>query len=458
MTPNPTDTIVALATPLGRSAIALLRLSGARALPLLREFVPSDQDWIPRRVYLGSFKSSQGELLDQVVVCWFQEPHSYTGEDLCEISCHGSLAIVEALLEELLSAGARLAEPGEFTLRAFLNGKIDLLQAEAVRDLVESNTRYQAQLAAQQLEGRLSSHLGPLRQELIRICSHLETSLEFVEDEVTPDTREELCQALKGVEEELRELARSFQFGRLVREGVQIAICGRPNVGKSSVFNALLRDERVIVTPRPGTTRDAVGEVCEIGGFQARLVDTAGIRESQDEIERLGVERSRREIERSDLLLWVLDGSECWGWEDEEVWRAIADRPAVVAYNKADLSPRLVLPPEVLERSRPGTWISAREGRGLEELRERLAERIGGDWESYLDREGGLLTNLRQKKCVESCAAWLEKAGRQYGEGVSEEFVLYDLQKALDSLGELTGEITLDELLENIFSSFCIGK
>ena len=457
MNPSHNDTIVALATPVGRSAVSLLRLSGSQAQSLIKRFF-RPVNWVPRRACVGNFETAQGEVLDQVLVTWFQAPSSYTGEDLCEIGCHGSPAVVESILGEILGAGARLARPGEFTMRAFLNGRIDLLQAEAVRDLIESNTRFQARVAAEQIGGRLSRLLDPLKEELIRIASHLETHLEFVEDEVEPEVRERLCQALGEVASQLDHLSKSFQLGRLLREGCQVSICGRPNVGKSSIFNALLTEERAIVTSHPGTTRDAVGELCEIAGFSVRLVDTAGIRTTNDPVERLGVERSHSEIETSDLVLFVLDGSESFGLLDEAVWEGLRGRPVQLVRNKSDLERRLEIPSEMERDAGKEVAVSALVGTGLAELRQCLGERLLDGLESFLDLESGMVTNVRQKGCVDEALNHLVRSERALTEGLSEEFVLYDLRKALDSLGELTGEITVDDILEKIFSSFCIGK
>ncbi len=457
MSPALNDTIAALATPVGRAAVALLRLTGPQSRSLLEKFFHPGR-WVPRRACLGNFETRSGEVLDQVLVTWFEAPASYTGEDLCEIGCHGSPAVVEAILGEIMASGARLARPGEFTMRAFLNGRIDLLQAEAVRDLIESNTRYQAQVAAQQIGGRLSRFLDPLKDELIRIASHLETRLEFVEDEAEPEVRDTLSRALAEVASQLAELARSFRLGRLIREGCQVSICGSPNVGKSSLFNALLREDRAIVTPQPGTTRDTVGELCEIVGLAVRLVDTAGIRATIDPVEQLGVKRSQSEIEASDLALFVLDGSESFTPEDGEVWEGVKNGSVLLVRNKSDLECHLELPSEIVHEAGEGVAVSALLGTGVEHLRECLGRCLLDGLEAYFEQDSGMVTNLRQKGCIDEGIAHLERAERALLEGLSEEFVLYDLRKALDCLGELTGEITVDDILEKIFSSFCIGK
>ena len=297
------DHIVALATAPGKGAIALIRLSGPSPRLLLEGvFQPSSgEGLIPRRSTLGRIAGEGGEVLDQVLVTWFPAPASYTGENVIEVTCHGSLLIVQRIIQRLLGQGARMAEPGEFTKRAFLSGKLDLVQAEAVRDLIESQTAFQARLAVEQLGGRLSRRLEPVRAELVQVLSHMETSLEFVEDEVTPEERETLVERLQEITRDLVQLAGGFELGRLVRAGIEVAITGSPNAGKSSIFNGLLRNNRALVTAVPGTTRDAVSETISIEGLPARLVDTAGIREARDEVEELGIEKTKEYLAGADV-------------------------------------------------------------------------------------------------------------------------------------------------------------
>lgn len=453
------ETIVAVATPPGRGALAVIRVSGARTAELIsRHFRPQqDRDLHPWRPRVGHFLDAQGKVLDRVLVTLFLAPSSYTGEDLAEISCHGSPPLTRLIVQTLLQGeDARLARPGEFSLRAFLNRKMDLAQAEAVRDLVDSQTAYQARVASEQLEGRLSRALKPLKDELVRIISHMETSLEFVEEEVEPETRDELLAALGRVDRTLEELERSFRWGRIVHDGIVVAITGKPNAGKSSLFNALLREDRAIVTAVPGTTRDALSESISLEGIPARLVDTAGIRESTELVESLGVEKSLQFLRESDVVVFVLDGSLPFEPEDARIWELIRGRPCLAVVNKMDLPRRLEVPPEILEAGAGQAEVSALHGMGLEELRERLLGVVAPG--EGVEREQVVLTSERHRHCVERARRRLQRGIEGYRSEMSEEFPLYDLRRSLDCLGEITGETTVEDILDAIFSTFCIGK
>ena len=363
------DTIVARATPEGRGAVALIRLSGPRA----KAIVLSSMDWpedgvAPRRPRLGTFHDGRGAKLDQVLVTWFPGPHSYTGEDVVEISCHGSPFICRAILEACLICGARPAEPGEFTKRSFLAGKLDLLQAEAVQDLVASQTKFQAALAHEQLEGRLSKALEPFRETLIDILAQLETRLEFVEDDVDPESREELTEQIRVVEAGLSRLGRDYEAARTVREGAKVVLAGRPNSGKSSIFNRLVRDERAIVTSVPGTTRDSLREWLDLSGLAVCLIDTAGLRESEDLVEAEGVKRSRRHLDESDLVLFVVDAEVGFGAEDEGLLEYFRESPFILTINKIDTAEAPPIPGNVLGMAREVLEISAKTGMGLPDL------------------------------------------------------------------------------------------
>lgn len=453
------DTIAALATAPGKGAIAMLRLSGERALEIaLRVFDPSGKEIEPFRPTLGHiYEEERSKRLDTAVVTYYRRPRSYTGEDLVEISCHGSPVVARRTLELLIAAGARLAAPGEFTMRAFLNGKMDLAQAEAVRDLIESRTLYQARLAAQQLEGSLSKRLQPVKEELINIAVHLESKVEFVEEEIETAEREELIDRIRAMAAELTRIARSFDYGRIVQEGFKLAIVGRPNVGKSSLFNALLYEERAIVTEIPGTTRDLLAESINIGGIPVRFIDTAGIRRTEDPVEKIGIERSYSAIADADLVLLILDRSEPLTEEDRLIAEKLQGARAIAVLNKSDLPERLE--PATLNLLANG-WktiaVSAKEKTGIEELRQLILDTVAP--QDGLEREDAIVTNLRHKLCISRTVEHLERAARALEEGLSEEFALYDFHKAHQALGEITGETTIDDLLERIFSTFCIGK
>ena len=451
-------TIIAVATPPGRGAISLIRLSGLDSATLVRGQLrlAKGSECRPRRPCLATFKDSASRPVDQVLVTLFPAPASYTGEDVVEISCHGSPPVVQGILETLLRGGARLAEPGEFTLRAFLNQKMDLAQAEGVRDLIESQTAFQARVARDQIAGRLSAELRPYQDDLIRIISHMETALEFVEDQVEPEGKAQLVEQLGVVDRGLGRLLGSFELGRLVRDGFCVTIVGRPNVGKSSLFNALIQQERVIVTDVPGTTRDAVTETIEVEGIPTQIVDTAGIRDSQDSIESLGVQKSLEYMERSDIILFVVDGSARFGEEDERVWADIKEQPCILVLNKLDLPKMVEVPIDIGQQCESVVAVSARNGTYVKELREGMGRVLAPakGWE----RERVLITSVRHKHCLERAQEHLSRALVACEDGLSEEFPLYDLRKALEETGKVTGETTVEDILGEIFSTFCIGK
>ena len=456
MSCNQDETIVAVATPPGRSAIALVRVSGLQARKLVSQQLQLQRDWPRRQAFLARFLDRKGQSLDRVLITFFPAPASYTGEDLVEISCHGSPVLVGEMVESLLQSGARLAEPGEFTMRAFLNGKMDLAQAEAVRDLVESQTVFQAKVAAQQLEGSLSRRLQPVREQIVTTLCHMETALEFVEDEVNPEDRSRLAETIEDADRKLRELEESFQFGRLVQEGMRVLITGRPNAGKSSVFNTLIMNDRAIVTEIPGTTRDALTETIDLAGIPVRLADTAGIREASDPVERLGVEKSLEYLRESDAVLFVIDQSIPFDQEDFYIWEMVREHPCVLVVNKEDLPSRVAIPNEVEKGCLETVQVSALRQTHFQELKAALL-RVSTQGQQ-LGSEGVMVTNIRHKQCLESARRHLRVGLEAYQSGMSEEFPLHDFRKALEALGQITGETTTEDILEQIFSTFCIGK
>lgn len=456
-----TDTICALSTAPGRSGIALVRLSGPDCFKILsRVFSPvrPSAEVSARKAVLGQvFDPRTHEELDEALVTRFHAPHSYTGEDVVEISVHGSPVVIAHLLEYLCGEGARLAEPGEFTLRAFLRGRMNLTQAEAVRDVIEAQTLYQLQVASRQRSGELSRQLEPLKRDLTDIIVSLETAVEFVEEDLALDGRELLAARLERILEEMGRWIESFRRGRIVRDGFSLAVVGRPNVGKSSVFNALLAEERSIVTELPGTTRDLISEFVSIEGIPVRLIDTAGLREGQDPIEQLGVERSLRTLSDVDAILLVLDPSCSWCEEDEQVRRRLDALSSVAVFNKSDL-PGLWTEQEKrrYETFPAGIEVSALTGAGIEGLRRAIHDHLIGD--AGRERDGVLITNFRHCQCLEAARQQLGAAAAALRAGLSEEFALADLHRGLRKLGEITGETTVEEILGQIFSRFCIGK
>jgi len=467
------DTIVAVATPLGRGGIGVVRLSGDRAMEIATGLVrfPS----LPleaRRATLGEFcDTASGRTLDQVVATCFPCPHSYTREDVVEIACHGSPVILKHLVESALERGARAAEPGEFTLRAFLNGRIDLTQAEAIRDLIESRTLYQARVAAQQMEGAVSARLKPHKQAMVDLIARLEAGIDFAEDDVPVEGWDTILASLGGIRGDLETLVEGYAYGRIVREGLSLAIVGRPNVGKSSLFNRLLNEERALVTPVPGTTRDLVAESANVGGIPLRFVDTAGVRETTDVIETLGIEKTLTAIADSDLRLLVVDTSQPWTGEDSKLLAKLRPLgPLLVACNKSDLGrqmsateiePLTTRDSEAIEATASTTamrvvWTSALTGDGLPELREGILDLASGSHGAGSD--GELITNLRHQQLLKACLSALERAGEAAAKQVPHELLLLDLYDALHALDEITGATTVEDVLGVIFSTFCVGK
>ena len=393
--------------------------------------------------------------IDEVVVTYFAKPHSYTTDDIIEISAHGSPVVLRHIVELALAGGARLAEPGEFSMRAFLNGRIDLTQAEAVRDLIDSQTLFQAKVAAQQLDGSLSRRLQPIKHKLVGLIARLEAGIDFAEDDVSILPDAVILEQIEDVHKPLTELAATFAYGKLVHEGLTLAIIGRPNVGKSSLFNRLVERQRAIVTATPGTTRDLVSETVAIGGIPVKLVDTAGIRSAHDEAESIGIRKSLETLADADLVLLVLDATQPLSMEDEELLEKVATRPSLVVANKADLRA-----PSSNARSQPAAHgrvsTSALTGEGIPELRTAILRQVSGD--TGMQRETALLTNARHQSLVNQSLAALAVAQDAVANRIPHEMLLLDLYNALRPLDEITGATTNDDILNLIFSTFCIGK
>jgi tRNA modification GTPase len=394
--------------------------------------------------------------IDEVVVTFFEKPHSYTTEDIVEISAHGAPVVLEYIVEQTLARGARLAEPGEFTMRGFLRGRIDLTQAEAVRDLIESQTLFQAKVAAQQLEGALSHRIQPIKKRLVELIALLEAGIDFAEDDVAvlPDKR--ILAAIDEVRQPLVTLAQSFAYGRVVHDGLTLAIVGRPNVGKSSLFNRLVERDRAIVTAVPGTTRDLVTETVSLAGIPVRLIDTAGIRSASDEAEEIGIRKSYEALADADLVLIVTDpDSRQHAGEEKRLFEATDGRKRILVRNKIDL-PDTTGPKTELSDNLPQVATSALSGAGMEELRRRIVSEVGGTAEAGQER--GFITNLRQRKLIEESMTAFQAADRAINDRIPHEMLLMDLYSALRPLDSITGETTTDDILNLIFSTFCIGK
>jgi len=444
------DTIVAVSTPPGRGGIGVVRLSGPAAAAIAGSIVALKSQ-------PGSWQSRMGELLDderrivdEVVVTYFAAPHSYTAEDVVEISCHGAPVILSHCLDRAVRAGARFAEPGEFTLRAFLNGRIDLPQAEAVRDLIEATTLYQARVAARQTQGSVSRRVGPVKAQLLELIALLEAGIDFAEDDVSVAPVAEILRRLAPIVEQTRKLAQSFRYGKIVRAGFSLAIVGAPNAGKSSLFNRLLDQDRAIVTAIPGTTRDLVSENMELGGIPVRLVDTAGIRETSELIERLGIERSFEAMSDADLTIVVVDGAAArTGETDALIASAREQGRFLLVANKCDL-------PGFESPSGEYLIVSAVTGQGIEGLRSSVLDRLAPRGEREL--QDGFITSVRQANLLEEALRMLEKAEIAAQSAIPHELLILDLYCALNPFDAITGATTADDILNHIFVTFCIGK
>ncbi|MGB6191948.1 MAG: tRNA uridine-5-carboxymethylaminomethyl(34) synthesis GTPase MnmE [Terracidiphilus sp.] len=451
------ETIVAISTPPGRGGIGIVRLSGREAGGIAEQLVTLRQPLEHARARLADVLDATengAEPIDEAVVTFFAGPNSYTGEDLVEIAAHGSPVVLEMLLRRALHLGARLAEPGEFTQRAFLAGKLDLTQAEAVRDLIEAQTLTQARQAASQMGGALSRRVLPVKQDLVELIALLEAGIDFAEDDVDVTPREEIARRIGELAPPLTALEASFARGRIVHDGLTLAIVGRPNAGKSSLFNRLVERDRAIVTAIPGTTRDLVTERIALDGIPLELVDTAGLRETHEEVEQLGVARSREALADAALVLVVLDATEPLNDEERALLAAAEGRPTLVAVNKSDLSasgPDLSAAQAVGLTALP---TSALTGDGIAALRECIVALATGG----ASAEPGMLTSLRHHQAITNTQAALADAAQANANAIPHEMILIDLYRGLWALDSLTGQTTPDDILNLIFSTFCIGK
>ncbi|MEW6674519.1 MAG: tRNA uridine-5-carboxymethylaminomethyl(34) synthesis GTPase MnmE [Nitrospirota bacterium] len=459
------DTIAAISTPVGEGGIGIVRLSGEDSVEIAEKIFYSPKNKFLRdsksyRVIYGFIKDpTTGEEVDEVLITVMRSPYSYTKEDVVEINCHGGMIPLRKTLELVLKEGARLAEPGEFTKRAFINGRIDLSQAEAVLDLIRSKTDESRRIAIEQLQGGLSEKITALRDRLTELCAHVEAYIDFPEDEIETASKQDMLGSMKEIIRELQALLKSYDEARFFREGLSTAIVGRPNVGKSSLLNALLKKDRAIVTEVPGTTRDVIEEYLNINGLPLRIMDTAGIRAVQDIAEKEGVRRSLQSIENADLVIAIFDSSEPFKDEDFEVMEKIKGKNAIIVINKCDLPSAFdedTLSSCILHPASRILQISATRGDGLEELKDRIFDLCLKDWRE--EREGVVITNLRHKTAIENAKASLDRAMYALIENQPLEILALELRDSLDRLGEIVGAVTTEDILNRIFNDFCIGK
>lgn len=455
-----TDTIVALATPLGRSGIGMVRVSGGDALRLAG-VLADDSNFRPepRRAYLRQILDPEnGETIDEAVFTFFQNPNSFTGEDIVEVSCHGSPVVLRRVIDICLASGARMAEPGEFSLRALANGRMNLAEAEAIRDLIDAQTTASARQAVRQLRGEFSHQLQPIKDELLDVIVILESALEFVEDDLPATQAETIKDRLLGLADSIAAISSTFRAGRLLREGLKVALVGRPNVGKSSLFNALLGSDRAIVTEIAGTTRDQLHERFTIHDIPISLLDTAGLRETTDTIESIGVGRSRKAMADADLVLIMLDASEHLQPEDREILESAKDLRHLIVFNKIDLARNesMLSNADILtEFGGSSVAISAKTGEGLNELRQSIVEPFEPN---ETEAAGFLVSDARHYDLLRRAEDEIRSSVVLLDSKTSEEIVLVGLHNSLRFLGEITGETTTEDMLTRIFSTFCIGK
>ena len=456
------DTIVALATPLGRSGIGVIRLSGAGSLLIVRKLT-LDENFQPKPRFATLKKiydPQTSEILDETIITYFQSPQSFTGEDVIEISCHGSPLVLRQIIDFCLQLNARLAEAGEFSLRALANGRMDLSQAEAIRDLIDAQSVAAAKHSVRQLGGEVSHQLQPIKDELLDIIVLLESALEFVEDDLPEYQIDKTKQKLAEISRNLEKMASTFKAGKLLREGLKVALVGRPNVGKSSLFNALLGHERAIVTEIAGTTRDQLHEKFTINDIPISLIDTAGLRETSDMVESIGVERSKRAMADADLVLVLLDGSQILSEEDLEILQQAQQTQHLIAVNKIDLqngSANFLSKVKVVitNPNNAIVEISAKTGENLEVLKNAIIEPFSLQ---EIDNSGFLVSDARHHDLLSRSKAEIETSISSLNENLSEEIILIGLHNALRYLGQITGETTTEDMLTRIFSTFCIGK
>lgn len=454
------DTIAAITTPLGESGIGAVRISGPDAYAVGDKIFKS-KSAVPlkerrdRSIQYGTIVDENGTCIDEVLALIMKGPHSYTAEDVLEIQCHGGREALESILQLILRSGARMANPGEFTERAFVNGRIDLAQAEAVMDVIQAKSRAGLTSAVSQLKGRLSKVINKTRKELTELVTRLEVMIDYPEEDLEDIAVPDVSGALQEMQEKLQHMLEESQNGRMIRDGVMAAIAGTPNAGKSSLLNRLLQEERAIVTDVPGTTRDVLEEWITLRGVPVCLVDTAGIRETDDTVEKIGVSRARRYLDRADIILAVIDGSRPLTDEDKDILQSAADKNVIIVLNKTDL-PSVMTNQDLSTYGFPICPISASTGDGLEELKDRLLQEVlkGG----FTDGPSALLTNTRHIELVRQSAEALERARQSLQDGMPLDCAVIDIRQAWDTLGSITGDTVHDDIVEEIFSRFCLGK
>ncbi len=441
-----TDSIAAISTALGEAAVSVLRVSGPQAFDIVSKIARTKSPLQPRRIRLADIVDAEGHVIDHAMLLCFKGPASYTGEDVVELHCHGGVLVTQRVLELLLAAGARAAGPGEFTQRAFMNGKMDLTQAEAVMDLIQAQSTLAMRAANEQLEGSIGKEANAMRVELIEVLAHIEAYIDFPDEDISPDVGSAMVARVDALIARARRMLSTAEHGRILRQGARTVICGEPNVGKSSLLNVLLGFERAIVSATAGTTRDTIEEMLQVHGIPLRLVDTAGLRESSDEIEQHGIARTGREIERADLVIEVVDGSQP---AQQRVTTEVDPTRHILVLNKADLG--------VHPTWNEGILVSSVTCEGIDELRAKIRD-IVLQHSGSMVMDHPIAINARHKSCFERCATALDACRASLLRNDAPEFTALEAREALQALGEVVGQVDIEEVLDVVFSSFCIGK
>ncbi|CAM3024301.1 tRNA uridine-5-carboxymethylaminomethyl(34) synthesis GTPase MnmE [Hathewaya histolytica] len=454
------DTIAAVATSMGEGGISIIRISGNRALDIVEKIFRGKskkgiKDMKPYTMRYGYVVDKDEKSLDEVIVSFMKGPRSFTAEDTVEINCHGGVVVTNSILKEVVRAGARLAEPGEFTKRAFLNGRIDLSQAEAVIDIIRAKTELSAKSAVRQSEGKISMEISELRERLLSVIAHIEATVDYPEDDLEEVTNEKATEDLKDILSNIEELLDSAEEGKILREGLKMVIVGKPNVGKSSLLNALLREKRAIVTDVPGTTRDVIEEYINLNGVPVQIIDTAGIRETEDLVEKIGVEKSKEKIEEADLIVFMLDVSRELDDEDIEIFNYIKDKNYVVLLNKTDLNAKIDTKSLNFIEKDKLYKVSARTGEGIQTLKDIIKDMF---FKGEINSEDIFITNNRHKEALIKAKENLESSLNTLDEVFAIDLASIDLKNAWTNLGEITGDTLEEDIIHKIFSKFCLGK
>lgn len=455
------ETIVAISTPPGAGGIGIIRMSGIQSLSILKGlFRPNDPacPYTSHRLYYGHIKQPQNEkIVDEVLAVYMAAPQTYTREDVVEIHCHGSFLVLQSVLELLLLHGAKLADPGEFTKRAFLNGRIDLTQAEAVIDVLSAKTRKGVDIAQEQLSGALYNRIDPIRQSLVRMRAFIEVAIDFPDEDIEIlDHRQLISDLQLEVVTPLARLLENAESGRLYREGITLVIAGLPNVGKSSLLNTILQEDRALVTSIAGTTRDSIEEIVDIHGLPVRLIDTAGIRENPDEVEELGIKRAKELINKADLVLFMLDGSREVTIEDLQLYESVKHKPVLTVLNKIDILTNAVVDLSNFGKAESSIEISAKDQTGIANLKQAVFDTVTVGSEQW--EEGGCAPNFRHKQALALANDASNRVLVSLEKGLTNDLIAVDLQECLEQLSVIVGETTTEDILDVIFEQFCLGK